>query len=105
MFALSRQDVDRLFVYATLHEAGRIIVKASVRLRGGASRLYRFKRVNRKLPLHEAKKLRLRLSRRSLRAVKRALRGGQRLKVKVTATADYTSGKRTRNRSRISLRP
>lgn len=105
MFALSRQDVDRLFVYATLHEAGRMIVKASVRLRRGASRLYRFKKVSRKLPLHEAKRIRLKLSRRSLRAVKRALRDGQRLKVKVTATADYTSGKRTRNRSRISLRP
>jgi Tol biopolymer transport system component len=105
MLALSRQDVDRLFIYATLHEPGKIVVKASVRLRGGASRLCRFKKVTRKLPLHKAKKIRLKLSRRSLRSVKRALRSGQRLKAKITATADYDSGKRTRNRSRVSLRP
>jgi hypothetical protein len=91
---------------ATLHEAGRIVVQASVRLRGGgASRTYRFRRVRRKLPLHVLRRVRLKLARRQLRTVKRALRRGKRLRATVTARADYTSGNRDRTTRRIRLRP
>jgi len=106
LFADGKQRVGKLFVMATLHEPGSITVKATVRLRGGgASRLYRFKRVSRKVPLHTLKKVRLRLAPRQLRAVRRALRRGHRLRAKVTGTANYTSGNRARTTRKIRLRP
>jgi hypothetical protein len=105
IFADGKQRVGKLFVMATLHEPGRIAVKATVRLGGGASRLYRFRSVNRALPLHTLKKIRLRLSRQKLRAVRRALRHGHRLRARVTGTAFYTSGKRARTKRKIKLKP
>jgi hypothetical protein len=105
IFADGKQRVGKLFVMATLHEPGRITVKATVRMGGGASRLYRFKSVNRAVPLHTLKKIRLRLSASKLRAVRRALRRGHRLRARVTGTAQYTSGKRARTNRKIKLRP
>jgi hypothetical protein len=105
LFATATQDIDRLFVLARLHESGRIIVKGSVRPRAGTSRLYRFKRIVRRIPLHVLRKVRVRLARRPLRAVKRALRRGERLRARVTVIADYKSGKRTTATRNIRLRP
>ena len=105
IFADGTQHVGKLFVMATLHEPGSITVKATVRLGGGASRLYKFKRVKRALPLHTLKKIRLRLSHRKLRAVRRALRRGHRLRARVTGTAQYTSGNHATTRRKIRLRP
>jgi hypothetical protein len=105
IFADGKQRVGKLFVMATLHEAGRITVKATVRLGGGASRLYRFKSVNRAVPLHTLKKIRLRLSASKLRAVRRALRRGHKLRARVTGTAQYASGNKARTTRKIKLRP
>jgi hypothetical protein len=105
IFADGKQRVGKLFVMATLHEAGRITVKATVRLGGGASRLYRFKSVNRAVPLHTLKKIRLRLGATKLRAVRRALRRGHKLRARVTGTAQYTSGNRAKTTRKIKLRP
>jgi hypothetical protein len=105
IFADGKQRVGKLFVMATLHEPGKISVKATVRLGAGASRLYRFKTVNRALPLHTLKKIRLRLSSRKLRAVRRALRRGHHLRARVTGTAYYDGGSRAQTKRKIKLRP
>jgi hypothetical protein len=105
IFADGKQRVGKLFVMATLHEPGSITVKATVRLGAGAARLYRFKSVNRVLQLHTLKKIRLRLSRHKLRAVRRALRHGHRLRARVTGTAKYTSGNHAQTKRKIKLRP
>jgi hypothetical protein len=106
IFADGKQRVGKLFVMATLHEPGKINVKATISVRGGkAARLYRLKRVRKKIPIHTLTKIRLRLTPRKLRAVRRALRSGHRLRARVTGTAEYTSGKRAKTKRKIKLRP
>jgi Tol biopolymer transport system component len=104
LFADRTQDIDKLFVYVTIHEQGRIVLEGQVRVRGGVARTYRFRPVKRSLQPHLLRKMRLKLSRPSLRAVKRALRHS-RLNVRVKLTAVGASGNRQVARRTIHLRP
>jgi hypothetical protein len=64
----------------------------------GASKLYRFKAVSRSVAGNVPAKLRLRLDRKKLKAVKRALKKGKRLKAKIIVTAvDKAQNKRSQN--------
>jgi hypothetical protein len=102
LFADKAQDIDKLFVYVTIHETGRIVLGGSVRI-PGASRSYRFKSVKRKLEPHILRKIRLKLSRHALRTVKRALRHRKLMaRIKLTATSD--DGTRQIARRSIRLR-
>jgi hypothetical protein len=104
LFADKAQDVDKLFVYVTIHEAGTIVLGGSVRMPGKASRSYRFKSVKRKLEPHLLRKIRLKLPRPALRSVKRAL-GHRKLKARIKLTATGDSGATQTARRTIRLRP
>jgi hypothetical protein len=89
------QSVGKLFVTARMSEAGTLTARATVSV-AGASKLYRFKTVSRSVAGNEFAKLRLRLDKKKLKAVKRALKKGKRLKAKITVTAtDKAHNKRS----------
>jgi hypothetical protein len=104
LFASRTQDIDKLFVFVTIHEAGRIRLEGQVRVPGHASRAFRFKTVKRELQPHILRKVRLELSRQALRTVKRMLRR-KRLSARIKLTAVGDSGKRQVVRRTIRLRP
>lgn len=104
LFADRRQDINKLFVYVTIHEHGKILLEGGIRMPGRASRTYSFRPVKRTLAPHILRKMRLKLSARSLRAVKRALRN-RKLNARIKLTAVGDSGKREVARRTIRLKP
>jgi WD40-like Beta Propeller Repeat len=104
LFAPSRQDIDKLYVMVQVHEESTLLVTARVNV-PGSSRVYRFKPFQRKLAIHAVRKVKLKLPRTALRAVKRALRHGRKLRARVTATAIDATGSRGVAKDSIILRP
>jgi Tol biopolymer transport system component len=104
LFADKKQDIDKLFVFVTIHEHGKILLEGGIRLPGRASRTYSFRPVKRTLAPHLLRKMRLKLSGRSLRVVKRALRH-RKLTARVKLTAVGDSGERQVARRTIRLKP
>ena len=98
----SRQDVDRLFVRASMNEAGTLTATATVKVPGAAAKLLRFKRARRDVAANTTVKLRLKLAKKNLRAVKRALRT-RRLSAKVAVTATDSAGQTSVRRQTIRL--
>lgn len=94
LFGPPVQDIDKLFMLATLHADGRLVVSASVALRGrgGASKLYRFRGFAATVPAHREYRVKLTLAKSKLRAVKRALKRHRRLKAKIVAKAQSAAG-------------
>jgi hypothetical protein len=89
------QDIDKLFVTARMSEAGTLKARATVRV-GGRSKPYRFKTVSKSVAANVFAKLRLRLDKKKLKAVRRALKKGERLNAKITVTAvDKAHNKRS----------
>jgi hypothetical protein len=87
--------VDRLFVLAQVHADANLVVRATVALpgRGRVSKIYRSRTFSRKgIRAHKITRVRLRFSRTGLKAVKRALRRGKRLRATVVAKAQAPSG-------------
>jgi Tol biopolymer transport system component len=103
--ARSIQDVDNLLVIVVTHEDATLELTATVRMRGGSSKLYRFKPVTRKVAAHQLKRLRLRLPAVALHQVKRALRRDKRLSARITVTGKNASGTVTRARRTVRLKP
>jgi plastocyanin len=99
--APSTQDVDSLYVRASMDEAGTLKATGRVNV-PGAAKVYRFRPVSRTASPNVVVKLRLKLSKRSLRAVKRTLRS-RRLRAKITVTAQDSSGNRTERTRRVRL--
>jgi subtilisin family serine protease len=98
------QDVDRLRVDVTLGEEGTVTVRATVRTPTRAAARVRFKTVSRRAVANRRVALRPKLSRRSLRRVKRVLRRGKRLRARITVIArDRAANSLTKRRS-IRLR-
>jgi hypothetical protein len=104
LFAPSRQDVDKLYVMVQVHEAATVLVTARVNVPGG-SRVLRFKSYKRKLPIHAVRRVKLKLAPSALRAVKRALRRGRKLRARVTTAAVDVAGNRGVAKDSIILRP
>lgn len=98
----SKQDVDKLSVRASMNEAGTLTATGSVGI-SGAAKTYRLKRASRTVSASQSVKLRLKLSRKALRAVKRAIRHRRKARAKVTLTALDTTGHQTIRRQTISL--
>jgi hypothetical protein len=96
------QDVDRLFVRAQMSEPGTLKASAKVSV-PGASRVYAFKTVTRAVGANVRKRLRLKLAKQRLKAVKRALRRGKKLKARVTVTARDKAGNRRAQKATIRL--
>jgi hypothetical protein len=97
-----RQDVDKLHVRARMNEAGMVSATAVVVV--GRSPIA-FKLSFRTVKQNRFARLPLKLARKHLRAVKRALRRGKRLRAKVLVTARDKAGNEQERRVTIRLRP
>jgi hypothetical protein len=101
VYARRVQDVDKLFVTAIMHVPGTLVANASVAVPGSRAKVVRFRRFSSKVPAHIKTKIRLRVGRPGKRAIKRALRAGERLNVDVAVTgrdraADKSAARATR---------
>jgi hypothetical protein len=97
------QDIDKLFVRARMSEPGTLRAAATVSV-GGASKVYRFKAVSRPVAANVFTKLRLRLAKKNLKAVKRALAKRKRLRAKITVTAVDKSGNKRAQKATVRLK-
>jgi hypothetical protein len=97
------QDIDKLAVTVTLDEAGTVSATGTVRVPGSA-KTYRFKRARKSATAGKRVKLRLKLSKKGKRAVKRSLRAGRKLRAKVTVTAADRAKNRTTKRKTVRLK-
>ena len=98
------QSIRKLFVVARSTEAGTLRAAGSVSV-PGAAKIYKFRPVLRKVGANALVKIRLRLSKKNLRAVKRALRKkGARLKAKLTVTATNRAGTARSQKATIRLK-
>ena len=104
LFAPGRQSLAKLFVMVQVHEKSKVKVKGTVSV-PGASKAYRLKTVQRSIPLHGVRKIKLRLSANAARIVERALRRGKKVRAKVTAIAVDDAGNRGVARRSIRLKP
>jgi hypothetical protein len=105
LFAPRSQRIGRLYVMVQVHQQSTLRVTATVKVPGASSRVYRFKAVQMRLPIHAARKVKLKLSRSALRAVRRALKHGKHLRAKVTARATDTAGVSVSASRRVKLKP
>ena len=96
------QDVDKLFVRAQMSEPGTLRASAKVSV-PGASKVYAFKTASRAVGANVRTTLRLKLAKKRLKAVKRALRRGKKLKARVTVTATDKAGNRRAQKATIRL--
>jgi hypothetical protein len=99
----AKQDVDRLFVRASMNEAGTLSATGTVSTPGGATKIYKLRRASRSVGANTPVKLRLKLSKRALRAVKRALRHKKKLHANVVLEASDTTGHKTVRKQKIRL--
>jgi hypothetical protein len=91
----SVQDIDKLKVTTRTTEAGTVSAGGAVAA-SGASKAYRLKGISKPVAANVRTTLRLKLSKRNLKAVKRALRKHRRMKARVTVTAaDSAKNKRS----------
>jgi plastocyanin len=97
----SKQHVGRLYVRAAMNEAGTLTASGTVSV-PGAAKVYRFKPAGQSVSANQAVRLRLRLSKHGLRAVRRALRR-HRLSASVTVTAIAAKGGKTIRKLRVRL--
>lgn len=99
--ARSRQDVDKLYVSAAMGEPGTLSAYGTVTL----GKRYRLKKVRVTTVPGRLTKLRLALTKKGLRAVKRALRRHARVRAVVTIVATDSAGNVQRATRTITLRP
>jgi|RhiMetdeSRZDD1v2_1073273.scaffolds.fasta_scaffold02440_5 plastocyanin len=97
-----KQRVGRLYVRASMNEAGTLAATGTVGVPRGAAKVYRFKRAGRTVAANQPVKLRLRLSKHALQRVRRALRK-HKLRARVTLTATDMTGKTTMRKLTVLL--
>ncbi len=97
------QDIDKLFVRAAMIEPGTLSASATVNV-PNASRVFKFKRVSKKATAGKSVKLRLKISKKGLRAAKRALRAHKRLRAKIRVTAKDNAGNSRTAKRTVKLR-
>ena len=97
------QDVDRLRLRVTPDEAVALLAGARVSI-GKAARVVRFRKARRTLSTGQRATLRLKLSKRNKRAVKRAIRRGKRPRARVTVSAKDVSRNAIVKKRRVRLK-
>jgi peptidoglycan/xylan/chitin deacetylase (PgdA/CDA1 family) len=102
LLARRRQDVDRLRVSASMAEAGTLSAKGTVTLRRTR---FHLRTVTAAAAPGKLVKLRLRLTQKGLRAVKRALRSKRRVRARITVTARDAAGNVASAKRTVRLRP
>jgi hypothetical protein len=101
--ASASQDVDKLGITLNPGEAVKVNLSGSVNV-SGASKVHRFKTVNRTLAAGKAR-LRLRLASKAKKAVKRALRRKKNLKAKLTLVVTDAAGNSQTKKYSVRLKP
>jgi hypothetical protein len=89
--SVGRRSVRSLSVRAAMDEAGTIIANGTVSVPGSA-RVYKFRTTSARATPGKAVRLRLRLSKRAVRAVKKSLRRHRRVLARLTITARDNAG-------------
>jgi hypothetical protein len=84
----SRQDVDKVYVRAAMAEIGTISASGAVK----AGKRYHFRKASKRAVLGKMVKLRLRMTKKGLRAAKRAIKRGRRVRARVTIKAKDAAG-------------
>jgi hypothetical protein len=102
--AASTQDVDKLFVLASMGEAGTITAGGTVSV-PSLSKVYKFKTESVDATPGASVKLKLKLPKKALKAVKRALKRHKKLKAKLTITARDKAGNTKTAKRTVSLKP
>jgi Tol biopolymer transport system component len=94
LFGPPRQDVDKLYMLLQPHADANVVVTASVKVPGKArsTKLVRFKSFSRSVPAHTLLRVKLKLAKQKLRGVKRMLKKGKHLKVKILGRAQNATG-------------
>jgi Tol biopolymer transport system component len=94
LFGPPQQDVDKLYMLAQVHADAKLVVTATVKVPGKArsTRLYSFKSYSRSVTAHEVFRVKLKLAKSKLRAVKRALKRGKSVKAKIVGKAQSPAG-------------
>jgi hypothetical protein len=96
------QHIDKLYVKVRTSEAATIKVSGTVSVRG-ASKVFRFKPKRLDLPGNASTKVPLKLAKKSLRAVKRAL-AHRKLKAKITISATDAAGNRSAKKATLRVK-
>ena len=96
------QSIGKLAVVARTSQAGTL--KAVATVEPGRAKPFRFKPVSKKAGANVWVKLRLRLAKKPLRAVNRALKKGKHLKAKVKVTARNKAGTARSQKATIKLK-
>ena len=97
------QDVDKLGLTVLLDEIADVTVTGSVGV-PGASKIYKIKKVTKRVAAGKRTRIGLKLSRKARTAIKKALKRGQKLKAKLKVTAEDLAGQRTVKRPSIKLK-
>jgi peptidoglycan/xylan/chitin deacetylase (PgdA/CDA1 family) len=98
-----RQDVDNIYVSAAMLEPGRLSASGTVNV-PNTSRLFKLRGASKRAAPGKLVKLRLRLSRKDLRAAKRAIRAHKGVRARIKITATDKPGNRKRAKRTIRLR-
>ena len=97
------QDVDKLGLTVLLDEIADVTVTGSVSV-PGASKVYRIKNVTKRVAAGKRTRIGLKLSKKARKAIKKALKNGQKLKAKLNITAKDLAGQRTVKRASVKLK-
>jgi hypothetical protein len=97
------QDVDKLGLTVLVDEIADVTVTGSVSV-PGAAKVYRIKKVTKRVAAGKRTRIGLKLSEKARKAIKKALKNGQRLKAKLNISAKDLAGQRTVKRASIKLK-
>jgi hypothetical protein len=100
----SRQRASTITIHARLAEAGTITAGGVVSV-PKQSKVFRFKPATARVVANVTARLHLNLPAKALKAVKKALRRGKKLKAKINITATDEAGNRKTERRTVSLKP
>jgi Tol biopolymer transport system component len=94
LFGPPVQDVDKLYMLAQVHADAKLLVTASVKLPGKSrsTALYSFKSFSSTVPAHKIYRVKLKLAKSKLHAVKRAIKRGKKLKATIVGKAQNSAG-------------
>jgi hypothetical protein len=102
--APARQRVDRLYVRAAMSERGTLTARGTINL-PGASRILRLRAVTANAFPGASVKLKLKLARKGVQAVRSALGEGRKVRARITVIARDLAGNTKTERRTIVLKP
>jgi hypothetical protein len=98
-----RQRAAKLLVLATLDAAGTVTVGGSVKV-AGAARAFKIRPISAKAATDKAVKVKVKLSKRALKAIKKALQRHRKVKASLTITARDAAGNEKAEKRSVRLK-